>query len=71
VCALEALNIAGAFVTDGTDYINIGSMIPGPQGPPGPPGPPGLGCPPDLEARLEAIELALLDLQNRFNMIGA
>lgn len=53
ICALEALNIAGAYTTPGSDIINVGSVIPGPpgpqgekgeqgeQGPPGPAGPPG------------------------------
>jgi hypothetical protein len=67
VCALEALNIAGLFLTQGDDIINIGSMFPGQQGPPGPPGPPGPGCPENLEERLAAIEFAILEIQARLN----
>jgi hypothetical protein len=46
VCALEALNVAGAYLTGGDDIINIGSLVPGPVGPPGPPGDTGPVGPP-------------------------
>lgn len=68
VCALEALNLAGAYLTNGDDIINIGSMLPGPPGPPGLPGPPGPGCPENLEERLSAIELAILEIQARLKV---
>ena len=41
VCALEALDVAGAYLTSGPDLINIGTGGIGPMGPPGPQGPPG------------------------------
>ena len=65
VCALEALNIAGLYATDGNDIINIGSLIPGPPGPQGPPGP---GCPEDLQQRLALIDTQLREIRQHLGM---
>jgi hypothetical protein len=68
ICALEALDIAGAYLTSGDDIINIGSIFPGPPGPQGPPGPPGKIDPAlldSIEKRIVALETWMACIKNK------